>query len=412
MARHVRNDLLRPGLLIAALLLAELLDELIYSTSEAAWPLIRSDLGLTYVQIGLLISIPKVLGGIIEPVLGILADAGKRRIIMLAGGVCYMLGLALVAASTGFWMLMVALVIISPASGGFVGLSQASLMDHEPDRHEQNMARWTFTGSLGVVIGPLALSVITVLGPGWRWLFTGLAALGLMLVALMWRLPLPGGQPEQLLSRADQRSDWWGFKSGLADALKALRRGSVLRWLVLLEFSDLMLDVLYSLLALYLVDVGGLTAQTAALAVTVWTGVGLLGDLLLIPLLERVRGLSYLRVSAMIELILYPAFLLVDHLWVRLIILGLLGLFNSGWYAILQGQLYSAMPGQSGTAALTVSNITGLAGGLIPAGLGLIAQSFGLPAAMWCLLMGPVALLIGLPRRGAITTLSAEEETL
>jgi len=33
----------------------------------------------------------------------------------------------------------------------------------------------------------------------------------------------------------------------------------------------------------------------AAASVAVWTGVGLLGDFLLIPLLERVKGMDYLR---------------------------------------------------------------------------------------------------------------------
>jgi FSR family fosmidomycin resistance protein-like MFS transporter len=31
-------------------------------------------------------------------------------------------------------------------------------MDSDPSRREQNMARWTFAGSLGVVVGPVALS--------------------------------------------------------------------------------------------------------------------------------------------------------------------------------------------------------------------------------------------------------------
>ena len=84
------------------------------------------------------------------------------------------------------------------------------------------------------------------------------------------------------------------LKDGVVNALRALRRGEVLRWLTLLQFSDLMLDVLLGFLALYFVDVVGVTPAQAGLAVAVWTGVGLLGDFLLIPLLERVRGLSYL----------------------------------------------------------------------------------------------------------------------
>jgi FSR family fosmidomycin resistance protein-like MFS transporter len=90
----------------------------------------------------------------------------------------------------------------------------------------------------------------------------------------------------------------------------------------------------------------------------VWTSLGLAGDFLLIPLLERVRGLSYLRVSAVIEFVLFTLLLLMPGFWIKLVLLGLLGFFNAGWYSILQGQLYSSMPGQSGTV-MALSNIFG-----------------------------------------------------
>ena len=131
------------------------------------------------------------------------------------------------------------------------------------------------------------------------------------------------------------------------DALRALRRREVLRWLTLLECSDLMLDVLLGFLALYFVDVVGATPAQAGAAVAVWTGVGLLGNLLLIPLLERVRGLRYLRLSTVVELALFPAFLLAPGFWAKLLLLGLMGLFNTGWYPVLKAQLYSVMPGQA-----------------------------------------------------------------
>jgi len=73
----------------------------------------------------------------------------------------------------------------------------------------------------------------------------------------------------------------------------------------------------------------GVTPAQAGLAVAVWTGVGLLGDFLLIPLLERVRGLSYLRVSAVIELVLFTLSCFAPGVTVKFVLLGLLGLFNS-----------------------------------------------------------------------------------
>ena len=371
-------------------LLIEFLDELIFGVTDAAWPLIRTDLHLNYVQIGLALSLPGVIGNLIEPFLGILGDVWKRRVLILGGGIFFALACFLTVVSHNFVILLVSFVVFNPSSGAFVSLSQATLMDSAPSRHEQNMARWTFAGSLGVVLGPLLLGGAAYIGFGWRGVFFVLAGLAVLVLGGAWRfLPIPSAGHPPLPKSA---LVW----DGIRNALQALKRGAVLRWLILLEFSDLMLDVLYGYMALYFVDVVGFSASKAALAVAVWTGFGLLGDLLVIPLLEKVRGLNYLRLSVVIELILFPAFLLLPNPWMKLVTAGLLGLFNSGWYAILKGNLYSSMPGQSGTV-MAIGNITGLFGKLIPFGIGLAAERFGRGPAMWILLAGPLALLFGLP---------------
>lgn len=373
-------------------LLIEFLDELTFGVNEAAWPFIRADLSLDYALIGLLMAVPGIVSVLLEPFIGILGDVWKRRALILGGGVGFTLACFLTGFSTGFPMLLLAMCLFYPSSGAFVTLSQASLMDADPARREQNMARWTFAGSVGVVAGPLLLSGLVWLGLGWRQVFWTLGLLAALLLFFAWkRVPASGSGPSPL----PRLGEVWG---GVRGALSALKRGEVLRWLVLLEFSDLMLDVLLGFLALYFVDVAGLSPGQAALGVAVWSGVGLLGDFLLIPLLEKVKGLDYLRLSVVLELLLFPAFLLTPDLTLKFVLLGLLGLFNSGWYAILQGRLYESMPGQSGTV-MTLQNVVGLFGRLLPLGIGLAAQAFGLGAAVWLLLLGPLALLVGLPRR-------------
>ncbi len=376
---------------VLVLLAIEFLDELVFGAEAAAWPLIRDDLGLTYTQIGLLLGIPVLVSAVVEPVLGILGDVWRRRVLVLGGGIAFAVAAAMVGSSTGFTMLLLALALFYPASGAFVSLSQASLMDFEPERHEQNMARWTFAGSVGVVLGPLALGGAVAVGWGWRGLFWCFAALAALAVVWLWRTSFPSH-----VGGGDDAGPSEGFRAGLAGAIAALRRREVLRWLTLLQFSDLMLDVLFGYLALYFVDVAGVSAAQAGVAVLVWTAVGMVGDFLIIPLLERVSGLAYLRVSAAIVLVVFPAFLLVPVWWAKLALLGALGLLNSGWYAILQAQLYSAMPGKSG-AAMAVSNIFGWVGALLPLALGLAADRFGLGTTLWLLMAGPIALLVGLP---------------
>ena len=380
--------------LVLIFLLIEFLDELVYGARETAWPLIRTDLGLSYFQIGLALSVPGLISTLIEPVLGIWGDSLWRRVIILGGGVAFCASLFMVGLSPTFIVLILADILFFPASGAFVSLSQANLMDLEPERHEHNMARWTFAGSLGVFAGPLLLCGFALLGWGWRGMMFGLGIFAVLVLVLAWR-----GVPRRVRAvPEEEEEEKFSFREGLRRALGLLKRKEVLRWLVLLEFSDLMLDVLYSYLALYLVDVVHLSPEMAALGVAVWTGVGLLGDFLLIPLLEKVRGLDYLRVSVVLELVLFPAFLLAPGLPLKLVCLGLLGFFNSGWYSVLKGNLYAEIRGQSGSM-LVLDNAAAVFGKLIPLGLGLAAQSFGLGAAMWLLLAGPIVLLVGLPRK-------------
>lgn len=352
--------------------------------------MIRADLHLSYAQIGILLSLPGLFASLVEPVLGIYSDLGHRRVLILGGGLVFGLALALSGLSQGFGLLLIATMLMYPASGAFVSLSQTALMDMDPERHEQNMARWTLAGSVGVLAGPLVLSGAVALGLDWRGVMIGLAVPFLIMVAGIRRVSFAGSPAEN--EPPDQPLT---LRGGLRSAGQALRQREVQRWLFLLQMSDLMLDILYSFLALYFVDEVGVSAEQAGLAVALWTAFNLVGDVVIIPVLERVRGLFVLRLTAGLMLIVFPAFLLVPSLPLKLVLLGAVALLNAGWYAILQARLYSALPGQSGIA-LAVTNIGGLAGSLIPLALGIVAQATDLRVAMWLLLLGPLALVIGL----------------
>jgi FSR family fosmidomycin resistance protein-like MFS transporter len=304
---------------------------------------------------------------------------------MLVGGLCFALSVGLTSVSIGFWTLLAALVIGNPATGAFVSLAQATLMDLEPDQRERNMARWTLAGSFGYVGGPLALATALWLGLGWRGLVAVLAAAALPLAVAARRVP---HTPVE-----DGRS----LRTSLTHALASLRNREVLRWLGLLEAADLLLDVFHGYLALYFVDVARVDAGAAALGVAVWTGAGLVGDWLLLWILRRVRGRRYLRVSALAGVAVYPTFLLVPGYGTKLVLVAALGLLNSGWYAIPKAGLYAALPGRSG-AAVAVGGIGGLLGACVPLVLGFAAGSVGLAATMWILLLAPVALLVFVPR--------------
>jgi len=374
-------------------LLIEFADELVFGVGEVALPLIRNDIHLTYTQIGLLLSLPGIIAAFIEPFIGILGDVWKRRLLIIIGGILFTLSLFMTSASYSFLFLLASFVFFFPASGAFVSLSQANLMDSDTRRHEQNMARWTFAGSLGVLAGPLLLGLFLYFGLGWRGTYAALASFStLCLLAALRYLPsdLVATPPFPSLGVVFD-----GFRSAFA----SLKRVDVWRWLLLLEFSDLMGDVLFSYLALYFVDIGRATETQAAVAVTVWLALGLITDFLFIPFIDRQQdSMKFLRTTAFMELLAFAVFLLTPGFIPKLIIVIAVNLFNTGWYSILQGRLYSSLPGQS-ASIMAIGSVTAPLAKLFPFLIGFLADQFGLQTAMWILILGPIALLIGLPKR-------------
>src|SRR5262245_37119635 len=167
---RTRARLARPG--TAALLAAlavELVDELLDGTKSAALPLIRHDLALSYVQVGLLTAIPLIVGSLLELPMGILSGSGRRRRrFILGGGLLFIAAVLAAGLARSFAVLVIALTAFFPASGAFVSLTQAALMDAAPERQAQHMARWTLAGSAGAVAGSLLTAAVLAAGGTWR----------------------------------------------------------------------------------------------------------------------------------------------------------------------------------------------------------------------------------------------------
>ena len=375
--------------MLAAALAVALVDELVDGTKSAALPLIRESLGLSYGQVGLLVSVPLLLGSLLELPLGVLAGHGRRRrVAVLAGGVVFVLALAAAAAARSFAVLLTAFVIFFPASGAFVSLTQSGLMDADPGRREQHMARWELAGSAGSVAGPFVLIAVLAAGGGWRSAFGVLA----LAAAVAW-LGVARNPP----AVTDGPAARPGAAAAACRVLAALRRPGVARCLVLLQVCDLLLDVLTGFVALYLVDVVHATPDQAALGVAIRLGAGLAGDAAVVWALRWAGGLNLLRVSAAAAALLYPGFLLVPGIGLKLLLLGGLSFATAPWYPLLQARLYGSLPDSSGIV-VSLSSAAGLLGGVGPLAVGFGAQRFGLAWALAGLALVPLCVLAGLWR--------------
>jgi FSR family fosmidomycin resistance protein-like MFS transporter len=409
-------------------LLIEFFDEFHYGIQTAALPAMRADLSLSYAQVGALLGVPGVFNALIEPVLMLLGDTRWRKGLVVSGGLAICLAALMLAGAQSFPMALLAFGIAFTASGAFVTLSQATLMNQNPGRQEQMMARWTAAGSLGNLIGPLLLAGGFALGWGWRWAYVGLAVVVLLLVIGVLLAHFPGEHAgenrEKIPAMVCEACETAGSGATQIDEVirkpveplrlqellpnlwLAVQQPGLMRWFGLLEMSDLLLDVYTSYLALYLADVVGLSKVQVGLALSALMLVSLAMDLLLIPLLERVDGLKVVRIAAGCACLVYPAMLLAPWPGVKVALALLVRCTTLGWYPVLQGQAYASLPGRSGTVMAIHAVISVISMSLVWL-VGWTAAQAGLPAAMWLLLSGPAALVAFIPK----TVRSSDSQT-
>lgn len=214
----------------------EFLDELIYGLQGAILPYLRDDLALSYIEIGLLFTIPGLISIVSEPFIGLLADTRHRRTLVVSGIFATAISLWLVGIGQSFLVILFAFCLMYPASGAYVNLPQATLIDRDPACAEQTMARWTLLGSIGVMVAPLIVTALFYLGYGWRGLYLSLAgAAGVYLFLLLrQRFDAHTGAEQP----ASPREMW-------RNLVVALKAPELLRWVILTELADLMLDKLF-----------------------------------------------------------------------------------------------------------------------------------------------------------------------
>jgi len=369
-------------------LFVEYFDELVFTIVGVAMPFLRDDLGLDYAQIGLLFGAPAILSTVLEPAVLLLGDTPLRGRLMLAGGLLLGMAFLLIGGADSFPVLLLALTVSYPASGAFVGLTQATMIERHPARESEMMARWTAAGTLGSLSGPVLFAGLVALGLSWRapFVLLGAVCLGLALVVHR-RQPF---RPTPI--------NWGSIAGELRSNLLAtipLRR--LWRWLLLLPLADLMLDVFFGYIALFLTDVVGLPPATAAVAVTIWLLGFLAGQVLLARRLAGQDVRRLIRWTSAATLVLFPLWLVAPGGAVgRLAGLFVLGLLASPWYPLLQGEAFASFPGRAATVT-ALTSVTGTAGGILAILAGMVAASFGLTAGLALLLLGPLGLLVFTP---------------
>jgi predicted MFS family arabinose efflux permease len=351
--------------LVASLLLVGLAEETVAFLPYGAVESVREDVGLTYVEVGVLLALYPGIGLLTTP-LGVVADHVSRRLMAAVGGVGYGVGVCLFATAGGFWVLFTAVVIMGVAGDAMVRAVEVALVEVAGDNVEPALARSNLLAAVGDLIGPLLLFAALGSGLGWRAAFWAAGVLMIAYGLLLASQPLPS--PAE---RGEDHQPWRAMLEVAKDR-RVIVAGLLVAIIVAFD------DTFVGFAVAFLTTDRHLTPAVATLA----AGAGMAGGVLAAAWASRTnRRRVGLRPCAVMLLTGVLLLLLVPNVVAAAVATAAVGAAMNLAWIVLQARYMTLRPGQSGTTS-AVAEAVSQVGILTPMVIGVIADRATLTVAM------------------------------
>ncbi len=269
------------------------------------FPVFKESFGLSYAELGLLVSLFFVISGIGQALAGFLVDrVGARPVLFTALG-CFVVAAASAALAQGYGGLLLAAALAGLGNSPFHPIDFTILNQRvSQPRLGHAFAVHGVGGNLGWAVAPLVLLGVSGLTGSWRWAMAACALWALAVLALMlW-------QRDAVDDRANEGGHAKRVTVAAAEpALAFLRLPSVWLCFCFFFFSTCALTVILSFAGPALQKLYGLPLEQASFVVTGYMVCGIAGMLLggfqaaRAQRLERLIGICLAGSAALLALV-------------------------------------------------------------------------------------------------------------
>lgn len=355
---------------ILAVSLGHMLNDLMQSLIPASYPLLKTNLGLNFTQIGLITLVFQGTASILQPLVGLYTDKRPMPYALAAGMASTGIGLVLLAHAASLMMVLLSVSLIGLGSSIFH--PEASRIARLAAGMRPGFAQSVFQvgGNAGSALGPLAAAWI-VLERGQvsiEW-FAGVAMAGMVLLTLVGRWYVTTGAARALARKSRARA-------AVALPRAVVRFGMFM--LILLIFSKFLYSVSFSsYYAFYLIERFNLTDQQALNCLFIFLAAVAAGTIIGGPIGDRIgrRKVILWSILGILPLtIALPYLPLVPNV----IVAALAGLVLASAFPAMVVYAQDLMPQHTGMVA---GLLFGLAFGIAAigaAGLGVLADAWGI----------------------------------
>lgn len=171
---------------IVAISFCHLLNDMMQSLLPAIYPGLKSDLGLSFGQIGLVTFVYQVTASILQPLVGLYADKRPTPMALPAGTLFSLAGLAILSIAHVYGLVLVGAVLLGMGSSVFHPESSRVARMAAGARPGLAQSLFQVGGNAGQALGPLAAALVVV-----RWGQSSLgffALLALLAGAVLWNV--------------------------------------------------------------------------------------------------------------------------------------------------------------------------------------------------------------------------------
>jgi len=366
--------------ILMVLSLGHLVTDIYQSALPAILPFLKENLSLSYTMAGVILMAANFTSSLLQPLFGYLSDRQEKAFLLPIGCLCAGVGFSLLSFSSSYALILM-LVIVSGfgiASYHPEGYKTAHFFTGE--KRATGMAIFGVGGNLGFALGPIiAIYIIKYMG------FSSLPVIiipSLVFVAIIifyWRdISITELKKDRTAEKAvaQERQKGAYISLSILIAIVIMRSWTQMGLMTYIPFyyiNHLKGDPLYAGKLVFVFLLGG--------------ALGTLGGA---PLADRWGHKRYLIISMLFSTLLLPLIFIVDG-YMLFVVLGLLGMTLISTFSVTVVMAQQLLPRNLGVASGLMVGFAIGAGGICVTLLGVIADHFGVPAALESIMIIPLA---------------------
>jgi sugar phosphate permease len=350
-------------------------------------PLIGKELGLTYTEIGLIMTIQHLAGAISNLPGGMIVDTvGQKGYLMAASlfwvGVPY----ALMSVSHDFWMLLVCVTLVGIGNNLWHPAAIPTLAYRYPQRKGLVLSFHGMGGNLGEAFAPVVVGALL----GWfTWrevvvinVVPGITMAALILIMLGALTTSKSGATADINAGGDKRS----VREYLNDLKSLLKNKALMIVSVSASFRTMTQAGLLTFLPVYLAYELGYSTFIVGVCMTVIQAAGFIAGPIGGHLSDKMGRRRVVMSSMVLSGVMVIGMVAVGKSPLFIVFIALVGFFLYAMRAVLQAwAIESAPKNLAGTAVGVQFGITTLGASVAPFLFGMIADRYGLYAGFYFL---------------------------